>query len=68
MEVTDVMLPNFVHLLNQTIDKKFHTFQRDNQIKMTLQMKRTKEFIVVTITKVGFILELTLLYDEIVRC
>lgn len=51
------MLPQFALLLNQSIDEKFHSFQRDNQMKKPIQVN-AKEFVVMDI-KVTFSLELS---------
>lgn len=50
-EVEYVMIPIFVQLLNQSIDEKFHSFQRVNQLK------KPKEFVAIS-SSVTFSLEL----------
>ena len=53
-KLRDVLLPNFVDLLNRTIDEKFHSFQRVNEMRNP--KKKTKEFVVMNI-EVTFSLE-----------
>ena len=62
------MLPKFVQILNQSIDEKYHSFQRHNQMKKSTQITPDKEFFVINI-KVTFSLKLLqYIHDEIEKC